>query len=329
MSYTLADFAQVAKSNIKRGVIDVLRRESFIMDKLPWEKTGSLSMQVMRTKGVPSVAFRKIGETFSESKATIEPVVERVFDCGGYFDIDKVLMAADAEINQAKFQADSFVTSLAYQFNDYFISGDPTVDVDGFAGLRYRLMGGDLPAALSVDAGGINVGPGAATEALDYKEFNKLYDYVEQAQHELNGHKADVILVNNTMFLRFISGLRRLRLLATTKNALGQTLSTWGEGGPVILDLGVKADQTTKILTDTETATGVPTGGALSSVFLAKLGGNFLNGFYLYDIDVNGPYKLENGVAFRTVIDWPVGIYHWDERAFARVYNIDAINPPA
>ena len=73
---TLADYAQLAPTNIERGVIDVFRRESFALDSLSFEASGGLSKTVIRSAGLPAVGFRKIGEGWQSSKATFEPLAE-------------------------------------------------------------------------------------------------------------------------------------------------------------------------------------------------------------------------------------------------------------
>jgi hypothetical protein len=119
--------------------------------------------------------------------------------------------------------------------------------------------------------------------------------------------------------------LRQKGLYATTKDSFGRTIVTWGEGGPKIIDAGCKADQATNIITDVELTNGTAlTGGTATSIYAVKLGDKFLKGFQLYSLEVDDIGKLESGIAFRTVIDWPLGIYTVSPRSIARLSGLVA-----
>jgi hypothetical protein len=315
MAYTLFDYAQLAPSNLVRGVIDVFRRESFIMDHLAFPPVKGLQETVTRTAGLPAVGFRKIGETFGQSKATFEPVTERIFDLGGFIDVDKILVKADP--SQMAVHTDAFVTAISYEFNDYFINGDPTVDVDGFTGLWYRLQN-FLPARQTVTpAALVDVSPDSAALAV---AFNNLLDGIDSTISVLEGHMATLFLVNRTLWLRLNSGLRQLNLFAQDIDQYGRSVMRFGTGGPWIYDLGTQADQATEIITNTENlAASALTGGTATSLYAMRTGGNFLSGMQLYGLDVQRIGLLESGVAYRTVIDWPIGIKHVNPRAIARL----------
>ena len=135
---TLADYAQLAPTNIERGVIDVFRRESFILDSLSFEPSGGLQKTVIRSSGLPAVGWRKIGEGWQSSKATFEPLTERVFDLGGDIDVDKLLVKADP--SQMATHTEDFVTGTSSEFNDFFSNADPSTEVAGFTGLQSRLL---------------------------------------------------------------------------------------------------------------------------------------------------------------------------------------------
>lgn len=323
MAYTLADFLRLADSDLKKGVIDVFRRESMIMDLMSFDNVDNLSVQVMRTAALPSVAFRKIGGTWSESKGEVEPVQENVYQMGGYFDVDVILNKAKALVNQRALQADMFTTALAYSFNDYFVNGDPTSDPDGFTGLWYRLVN-HLAAAQSIEAasGGLDVSSDATGLAANQAT---LIDKIHEANHAIEGHSADAIFVNSTLKLRLDSALRASGLMDTTQDNYGRTVTTFGAGGPKIYDTGVKADQSTLIQPNTENPNGAAlTGDGDTSAYFVRFGEQFLMGFQLDGLDVNDIGQLENGVALRTVISWAVGLALVNPRSISRLYAVTA-----
>ncbi len=322
MAYTLHDYSVLMTDPLKKGVVDIFRQESLLMERLPWETAGRLSIEIIRTKTLPSVSWRKIGGSFSESKATFEPIQERVFDVGGYIDVDKLLVKASSIVDQRAIQEKAFVTSHALEFNDKFINGNPVSNADTLTGLWYRLVN-DLPASQSVDGGGVDISADAASLSANFETF---FDAIQTLIHRCDGHKADALLMNETVFLRIQSGLRQKGLFTTTKDNYGRVIYRWGEGGPELIDVGNKADQTTKVIGDAELTNGTAlTGGTCTSVYAVKWGQEeYLSGFQEYDLDVQDIGLLENGTAYRTVIDWPLGIYMLNPRSIARLFGIQA-----
>jgi hypothetical protein len=323
MAYTLAEAARLMTDPLKKGIIDIFRRESLIMDKLTWEDAGMLSIKVLRNKTLPTVYWRKIGGTFTESKGEVEELEERVFDMGGYFDVDKLLVKAKNVItDQRALQTDFYTTALSYEFNNQFINGNPVTSGDTIAGLWWRLKT-LLPAGQTILGGALDISPDAATLSANFETF---LDYIQKLMHAIEGHKPDMLLCNDTMYIRMLSCVRQKGLYATTKDNYGRTFVTWGPGGPLIWDMGVKADQSTAIIGDVEATDGSAlSGGGSTSLYAVRLGEEkFLSGFQEYGMDVNDVGLLESGIAYRTVVDWPIGIYHWHPRAIARLVGIVA-----
>jgi len=322
MSFTLADFSRLATQPLKKAVIDIFRRESFMLETLSFETPGTLNIEMLRTKTLPTITAREIGESYTESKGLTENLQERVAFLGGYIDIPKeYIKAKNQVVNQRALQTEMFVTSMAYKFNDMFINGNPTSNDKEMVGLHYRFIN-DLDAAQSIDAGGPDVSADGGTLAADQAT---LVDGIEELIHTVDGHKCDVLLTNSTLYLRLLSALRALGYYASTKDTFGRSLATFGEGGPKIVDIGVKKDQSTLIMPNTELANGTATTGAtFTSIYALKLGEPYLKGWQFDNIDTVDMGLLENGVSYRTMIDWGVGMYFYNPRSVARLYNIQA-----
>jgi len=317
---TLQDYAQLAPTNIERGVIDVFRRESFILDRLAFEASGGLSKTVIRSAGLPAVGFRKIAEAWQTSKATFEPVAERVFDLGGQIDVDKMLVKADP--SQMGKHTEAFVTAISYEFNDYFVNGDPTVDPDGFTGIWYRLVN-YLAARQTILGGGVDISPSAGAGLS--ANFDTVLDMLDNLGHVIDGHMPTILAANEQLYLRLSSALRQKGLWSQDENQFGLTIARYGPSGPAIIDLGVMADQVTQIIGNTEADAGTDlTSGDATSVYALRTGGMYLGGIQLYPVDTNPIGLLEDGVTYRTVIDWPMGIKHENPRAIARAVGIVA-----
>lgn len=317
----LADFERLTVSPLKRGVINVFRRESMAMDILPWLNAGTLSIEILRSVVAPTPEWRKLNAEFSGSKGSVEPITERVRDIGQMVDVDKMFVRAKNQIiNQRTYHTTQTITAIAYEFNNQLINGDPIVDEDTIVGLWKRIQD-DSPASVSVSAGSLDISIDAATLAASQLKF---LDYLDQALHAIHGHKAQVIFVNDTMYLRFQSALRGLGLLKTTDDSFDREIMKYK--GARIVDLGNTTPHgTTKVMTDVETSGTVKTGGALTSLYACALGqGQYLSGFYEYPMDVEDLGKTDGGVIFRTVIDWPIGLFMVNPASIARVHSITA-----
>ena len=92
--------------------------------------------------------------------------------------------------------------------------------------------------------------------------------------------------------------------------------------GCQLIDIGVKADQTTEIITSTETLEAA--GAAEStSIYAVKFGiGDMLWGIQEYPMDVEDKGLLEASPVYRTEVDWPLGLANADPRALGRLYGI-------
>lgn len=326
MAYTLADYARLAASPLKAGVMEIMRETSRLMDVLSWEDATSLDIEVIRTEALPTITSRKIGGTFTESKGRVGKITERIVNVGAYIDFDKVLLAAKTVYDQKALQTKMFTQAIALHFNNLFINGGPSSDYDDLTGLRYRLIN-DLPAANTItNSTGLDVSPDATSLATNQGILiEQLHALCNVVGYGAGGPSH--LLMNNTMKMRLEAALRASGALKTTKDAYGRKFPTFGDGGPEIVDVGPTdpLDLTTRIIGNVELADGTAiTGGASTSIYAIKVGEEFLNGFQLYAPDVQDIGRLESGLADRIVIDWPLGIYHVSPFAFGRMVGVIA-----
>lgn len=314
----LADFERLTTNPLKKGVINVFRRESMAMDLMPWINAGTLSVEFIRTKTAATPEWRKLNAEFTGGKATTEPVRERVRDIGQMVDVDKMLVYAKNQIiNQRTYHTTSVVEAIAYEFNNQIYNGDPEADEDTIIGLWYRLIN-DWAAGLSIAGGSLDISSNSAAFAANALTFLHMLD---QAIHGLHGHKANLIFVNDTLFLIIQHALRALGLLKTTEDSFDREIMKYK--GAVIVDLGNTTPHgSTKVMTDTETSGTVKTGGALTSLICVRTGMPYFSGFYEYPLDVYDHGKTDGGVVFRTVIDWPIGLLSVNPASVSRVHSL-------
>lgn len=320
---TLAEYSQFLEKDgkmLSSGVVDVLRKESFLLDKMQFPSINSLKAKGLRVKSLPTLQNRKLNASYAHSNGDIEPLEENAYLFGGRVSFDHRLTGKpDLIADPAAWNVKMYATSLAYGWNNDIINNTPGMNPDSIVGLRYR-----FPRDFSeqiFDAGGVDISPDASTLSAN---FNTLFDLVQRGIYACRDHACDAILTSDTVKLRMESGLRQLGLFTTTKDSFGRTVATWGEGGPAIIDMGVQANQTTKIFADDEGATGLPTGSnGKSSMMFVKFGAEYLTGFQ----DDGGlkSFEWQTGVLKNVELDWAAGIFITDPRSISWLYNIQAL----
>jgi len=321
MAYTLSDFYAQATQPLKKGIYDIFRKESFIMDKLPWETTGTNSVEYLRTKTLPTITARKIGADMIASKGVLEPMEEQTCILSANIDVPKEYVEAKNTVQDIRaVQQKMFTQAMAYKFNDMFINGNPVTNADELVGIRHRLIN-DLAAAQSISGAALDISPDTASTTW----YNQLIDLVEELMSLFVDGKPDALLMNRQTKLRLESALRIAGVLDTTKDNYERKQTTWGAGGPAIIDIGYKGDQSTGIILNTELANGTAvTGGVDTSIYAVKFGEEFLMGFQRKALEAEDQGLLENRTMYRSYIDWDPGIMIVNPRSVARLYGIVA-----
>lgn len=333
---TLADYAKLyedKKDMLGLGVVQAFR-QSPVMDMLTYSTTGSLKISFIRAKSFPAPAFRKIGNSFSSSKGDFRPDEDRIYSLGQNIDVDKALVRwKDGNlVNDPRAAHEELaLEAMRRTFHYYFINGDPTSDEDGLTGLFYRLVN-NLPSSQSIDAEQLDISTIPTTSTIT----DTFIDRLEQLIDACMEGDCDALLMDRTTKLRVESIFRSSGLLATTKDQLGRKFSTYGEGGPALITMGYHRDETdisagTKVIGHDEYADGsaLSSGDYCTSIYAVKFGKDRLGGAQEYAMEVTDKGELDDGVTYRTVIDWPVGIYVAHPRALARMHGLIATSDSA
>lgn len=319
MAWTLAEFAKIEKDDLRSSVLDTLLWENALSELVPWDTIGKLSTGVIRYQDLPSVGFRKINDTFDESTGTFEQATETIAIMGGYIDTDKVIAKASNTIADARaIQQNMMVKALSYKFNDLFINGSRLSDNESYDGLAKRI---DEINTAGYTSQYVDFADTTDKGILRDSATSQLFlDALNTVMHSIAGHKPDCLLMNSKMFLALNSLLRREKLLDTSRDFFDRQISVYS--GARLIDVGVKADQTTEIITNTET---LGDGTHETSIYAVKFGiGEFLWGIQEYPMEVDDKGLLESKPVYRTEIDWPLGLAMANPRSVARLYGIRA-----
>ena len=318
---TLADYASEPKPLVA-GVVNILRKESKIMDILPFVDVGALSIKVIREGNMPNVSWRNIGADHGSAKATKpDEVTENAFSIGNEVDVDKVYVKDKSArlYDPRTYQQAMVVKAIARNFTNAFINGVPG-DQKNPVGLWHRTLN-DLAATqrinanvdISADSGTVSVSTQTMIDALDAL----LYSVTD------NLESTDKVFVvgNDTTLLRINSLFRQSGLLSSNQDALGRTFMSYK--GATFIDAGLKYDEATRIITNAESGTAL-TGGGATSLYAFKVGKEFLTGWQEYGLEVSDWVLQSNQVTYKQVIDWMVGIAVSHPRSVSRLYGITA-----
>lgn len=319
MAWTLSELSKIETDTLRKSVIDTLIMESNLMELCPWETIGQLATTVVKIKDLPSVGFRKVNEGYSESIGHFEQAVENISLFGGDIDTDIAIARAKNTIADARaIQQTLKLKAIAYNFNDNFINGDPSSDPEEYKGLDKRID--DINAegytnqlidlADTTDKGILR------DSAARFAFLDKLNELI----YAIKGHNPDYLLMNKKMLLALRSLLLREKLLDTTSDLFNRRIDMYL--GARLIDIGVKANQSTEIITNEETDGG---GSYETSIYAVKFGiGEMTWGIQQYPLEVRDIGELESKPVFRTRLDWNLGLATVDPRSLSRLYGIRA-----
>lgn len=320
MAWTLAEFSKIETDVLRKSVLDTFIMEANILELIPWETLGTLATVIVRYQDLPSFGYRKLNEAFTESTGTFEQKAETLALGGLYIDTDVVIARARNTIADARaIQQAMSMKSAAYQFNWKFIAGSEISDPEEFKGIRLRIddiydegYTDQKFACNSTSVGILN------SQTTRFNFIQDLYKLV----YAVKGHSPDALLMNKKMLLALKSALLREKLLDATQDMFNRKIDMFDNCR--LIDIGVRADQTTEIILNSETAAGVASGGdECTSIYAVKFGiGDMLWGLQMYPMEVEDLGELQTKPVFRTKIDWPHGLADSDPRCMARMYGI-------
>ncbi len=312
---SLVEFAKECKDPLVKVVADTLWKSSQPLKYIPWETINALYKKMLRIQTLPSVARRKLNVAFASSTGTTEPVEEGISLVGGNIDIDKHMVQGNQTIEDIRrIQSKMKVTAMGYEFSDNFINGAIASDADNFDGLKARCDRSDMSAQKILSETSTNLLDDTQAHALT---FIKQMDALTMA---IDGANPTFFVTNSYGILAINSALRIAGVLRTDKDQFGQLVTMWGPNVP-IYDIGVKADQSTKIMA-AETIAGVA-GAGYFSIYAVKVGeGTDFWGIQKNPLEVNDMGLLEDAVTYRTNVDWPIGLAQINKRSVARLYGI-------
>jgi hypothetical protein len=236
-------------------------------------------------------------------------------------DCDKVLADAGSSVEAVRALTRKMgALSIAYEFNNQFINGDPASKQ--FKGLKLRVT--DMYNAgyttQYIDCGSA----AAAGRGVLYDSTERQYflDRVNQICHAIKRgqEKPSALFMNDKMLQCFESAFRREGLLATNRDMFDREITTF-RGIPLI-DIGLCSDQSTEIITNAETLSGGTDETSIYAAWFAENEG--LWGIQQKPLEIRDLGELQTAPKYRDRADWVHGLAHSDPRCIARGYGFVA-----
>ena len=327
MALTLNELYKQSRDPLQQGIIANLLRKSDLIGLIPFQNTNALRVTATRWQAdqLPSVAHRRIGASYTESTGKTEQVSETLFILGGEIKIDRVLLMDKSVIEDpVTTQTKQKTTAMAYEFNNVAINGDHATDPDTPEGMLKRVS--NLPSRMTVDLASsgdaLKVLANTANEQSFIDGLHKAVKYVgHRSQAGSSGAPSDldvtVLIMNEATWLGVGQVLRRVGLLADATDQWDRSFDHFK--GARLLDVGLKADQSTEIITSTENPGDGGSDG--SSIYVARF--NADDAFRGLQLNNLAPYEvtgeMETAPQMLRRIDWVYGFQQVGQYSLARI----------
>lgn len=338
MPMTLNDLTKQSKSPLQKYLLQNLLRDSPLRDLVPFYDVDTLSSIVVRWNTLPSVGHRKIGGGYTESTGKTEQVSEGVYATGGDILFDRVFDFVKNTIEDPKkTQTNMKIKAVEYQWKDDLINGDHAVDVDGPEGLNKRIAS-YLPSRQSIATSSAAFDATASAANSRYI-IGKLEELIDLAglraapnattligkQRKAMGFKSGALLMNRTTYLGIGRLLRLAGVLDQTKDSQDRIVRTFQD--VPLVDVGLKGDQSTEIITNTYGASSNET-RIFCVRFAQNEGDDGLGAIQLTTPDMYDPVAAgetppsNNGPQKSLRIDWWQGFCGWGSYYASRLTGL-------
>ena len=325
---TLAQLAALETEPLRKGIYLNIIRDAQIFEKIPFENVNSVHVIGTRWSKLPTGgSWRRLNAGYTASQeGTVEQVEESLFIFGGEITYDRLLSKITNFIEDpVTVQTKMKMKALAYGWKNQFINGDIATEPDGFEGLKKRVA--NLPSRQTVCA--TTSTSAAPLDPTSSTALARRYlDVMEEAKKYCNGGQVDAMFANEAQILGIGRVMRYAQfngnMLDVTKDTVGREFLTLN--GKPVFDMGYKADQSTEIITNTETAGDA--GADSTSMYFASFDkeegiyGIQLEPMKIYD-PLNGAESPTSPAMIRRV-DWANGLAMFGSYGLVRLWNIAA-----
>jgi hypothetical protein len=333
-SITLAQYAQLEKQPLKKGILWGIVQEGLVADILSWRSTGGrLAETGVRYDTLQEPDWIALDGSISSKAVDGKPLSYGVYQMAVHVDVPNALEDANADQLERTSvqQLNAIIKGAALKVNDQFINGDQASDMNGFEGIN-KLVGG-MASAQSIGATEIDL-TASYTDAI----AESLFARIDQGYYACNGHKPTHVFCNSTLLLKMESVARQYKLkgndfdwtaappdIGDVRVSLrtAATRPAFLYKGVPWYDLGVKTDQSTKVIGDTYTEGGSTAHG--TRVFMIRQGENDVEGIQFSPLETKKIGGLEAKEVTRWRVLWTLGMAAWSPDCIVKLQGIRAV----
>lgn len=326
-SLTLAQYAIQSNDPLVARVAFSLHEHGSVVQDWPLATKSTLKMNGVRFTGsLPTVNWRKINEASTVTSGTANPYTEQAFIMSNIIDVDRKLVDDENQISDPRgIQLEAYLRSVAYDMNDKFFNNNHvTGDEDAFVGIRARLDDSATWGTNSnckIDASGV-----VMTNSLTAASAGQFFENLDRALDEIGSPNGDGCVIYMNRLLRRRAS-RAIKVMGAgggfdmTDDAFDRRVETYRNAR--LRTVGVKSDQSTEIITNTEDATGADGASTFTSLYVVKYGEGYVQPWQMAPMRVEDiGVRTDEPTHYRLLVDWACGYVQNHTRAVARVYDI-------
>ena len=328
---SIAQYAALSNEPMVRAVGSSLLDMGTAMTDIPFVTKQTLIANGVRWEGnLPSVNWGAINSEPTVTVGAPKPYQEQAYVMRNAIDVDKLYVNEINAITDPRgAQLAAYLKSVAYDFNYKFIEnahdGATGHDLNAFVGLRARIDAGatyGVWSSANIDGGGVDL----SLTGITATTANKFVELVEQLLWTVDSPNGEgvTLYMNEVMKRRFATALRTMGTtggFSIVQDQFDRTVEKFM--GATIKDIGYKSDQATRIITTTELADGTAiTGSTYTSIYAVNYGTDHFYGWQYEPINAKDLGLLNNGVTYRTVIDWAGGLINANIRSVGRLHGV-------
>lgn len=277
MALTLVETAKAYSGDtLRSSLIQKFAETSDLMRVLPFMNIPGASYSYNLEETLPTMAFRGINSSYSESTGVINPQTESLKIVGGDIDVDTALVDMFG-MERRTTQEMMAVKAASLLWTKKFFKGDTSTATTGkleFDGLENRLTGSQV---VTQSAGGLSLA-----------KLDETIDQVENPTH---------ICMNKNLRRRLSAAAR----LSTVGGYVTYNLDEFGRQVMYYNDLPIvivdKDETNTAILGFTETST-------TSSIYVCSFSDEGVVGIQNGDIKVKDLGEIDSSPVYRTRLEW-------------------------
>lgn len=324
---TLTQYAMMANSPLVQAVTFSLIQMGNVMQDIPFVTAPTLFVNGVRFEGnLPNVNWVTLNSPPVPTTGTPKKFQESAFQIRNTLPVDIRFVQDRNRISDPRAtQMRAYLESITYEFNNVFINNNHvTGNADAVVGLRARLDDPTTYGVLAenkINAGAVDLTVANATNA----SFSVFLEYISQLLWSVGSPDGTnvVLYLNENLWRRWDALAGRFAGgggFSTSQDQLGRGITRYKNA--VLRDIGRLADQTTKIITSTETAAGANGSSTHTSIYAVHYSPEYFSGWQFEPLMAKDLGLNDDGVLYRTLIDWCGGLLSSHTRSMGRVYGI-------